>query len=305
MFKSQNMLNSIWNDLIHAGRALAKARAFTFVCVVSLGIGMAPVIFIPYISRVLTIQPAGVKTEGLVEIITTPVGSRAATGSWSYPDYVDLRDANTGIALVGWTYGQSEYKKNSVKEMFVSTNYFQTMGVTLFRGPGFSATSQPAVILGYRYWQNYFASDPDIIGKTVTLDDIPHVVTGIAPDQFNSHLPGNGEIAVFLPLESHPSFRTHGPDRGNEWVLIHGRLAPGVSVAQASAAVSAVTSSLARQYPATNENKAGIAAPYDAFGSLGKSPIAVMQAVGLTLTGMVLVVVCLNISGMVQVRSAM
>src|SRR5262245_24252436 len=80
---------------------------------------------------------------------------------------------------------------------------------------------------------------------------------------------------------------------------------PGVTVAQASAAVSTVTSSLAKQYPSTNENKAGIAAPYDAFGNLVKSRLAVIQAIGLTLTGMVLLVVCLNISGMVQVRSAM
>src|SRR5262245_10180728 len=80
---------------------------------------------------------------------------------------------------------------------------------------------------------------------------------------------------------------------------------PGVTVSQASAAVSAVTSSLAKQYPSTNENKAGIAAPYDAFGNLVKSRLAVIQAIGLTLTGMVLLVVCLNISGMVQVRSAM
>ena len=116
---------------------------------------------------------------------------------------------------------------------------------------------------------------------------------------------GNGEVAVFLPLERHPRFRTAGTDRSNEWVLIHGRLMPGVSVAQASAAVSAVTSSLAKQYPSTNENKSGIAAPYDAFGNLVKSRLAVIQALGLTLTGMVLLVVCLNISGMVQVRSAM
>jgi hypothetical protein len=102
------MLSNFWNDLIHAGRSLAKARAFTFVCVVSLGTGMAPVIAIPYLSRVLTITPAGVKTEGLVEIDTTRVGPRAATDTWSYPDYVDLRDANTGTTLVGWTYGQSE-----------------------------------------------------------------------------------------------------------------------------------------------------------------------------------------------------
>ena len=148
--ESFGMFNGIWRDLVHAGRSLAKARAFTFVCVISLGIGMAPVIAIPYLSQLLTIQPSGVKTEGLVEILTTRVGPRAATDTWSYPDYVDLRDANTGMALVGWTYGQSEVKKDPARAMFVSTNYFQTIGVTLFRGPGFSATAEPAVILGYR-----------------------------------------------------------------------------------------------------------------------------------------------------------
>ena len=299
------MVSNLWNDLVHAARSLANARAFVFVCVVSLGIGMAPVIAIPYFSRTLTIQPRGVNTEGLVEVLTTRVGPRAATDTWSYADYVDLRHANTGATLVGWTYGQSQAQRDSVRAMFVSTNYFQTIGVTLFRGPGFSATAEPAVVLGYRYWQNHFASDPDIIGKTVTLDDVPHVVAGIAPEGFDGHVTGNGEVAVFLPLERQPRFRTAGADRSQEWVLIHGRLMPGVSVAQASAAVSAVTASLAKQYPSTNENRSGIAAPYDAYGNLVKSRLAVIQALGLTLTGMLLLVVCLNISGMVQVRSAM
>ena len=51
MVESFGMFNGIWRDLVHAGRALAKARGFTLVCVVSLGIGMAPVIAIPYLSR--------------------------------------------------------------------------------------------------------------------------------------------------------------------------------------------------------------------------------------------------------------
>jgi putative ABC transport system permease protein len=299
------MLNRIWNDLAHAARSLAQARAFTFVCVVSLGIGMVPVMAIPYVSRIFTMSPPGLKTEGLVEIITTRVGSREATETWSYPDYADLRDANTGIALVGWIYGQSEVQKDLVRAMFVSSNYFQTLGVTLVRGPGFSGTAEPAVILGYRYWQNHFASDPNVMGRTLTLDDVPHVVVGIAPDRFDGHVSLNGQVNVYLPLERNPRFRSGGTDRSNEWVLIHGRLAPGVSVAQASAAVSAVTSSLASQYPSTNENKAGIAARYTPLGNLTSSRVTVIQAIGLTLTGTVLLVVCLNISGMVQVRSAM
>jgi hypothetical protein len=51
---------ALWRDLRHAGRSLARARAFTVVCVVSLGIGMAPVIAIPYVSRLTTLTPAGV-----------------------------------------------------------------------------------------------------------------------------------------------------------------------------------------------------------------------------------------------------
>jgi predicted permease len=299
------MFTGLWRDLVYAGRSLARARAFTFVCVVSLGIGMAPVIAVPYLSRALTIQPPGLNTEGLVEIFTTHVGPREATDIWSYPDYADLRDANTGTAMVGWTYGQSLFKRDSLRAMFVSTNYFQVMGVTLFRGPGFSATAEPAVILGYGYWQNRLASDPEIIGKTLTLDDVPHVVVGVAPERFNGHVTGNGTVAVFLPLETNPRFRTAGTDRSRAWVLIHGRLMPGVSVTQASAAVATVTSSLAARYPLTNEMTAGIAAPYHPFGNLVQSRVGVIQALALTLTGMVLLVVCLNISGMVQVRSAM
>ena len=96
------MVEGIWRDLIYAARSLAKSRTFTFVCVVSLGIGMVPVIAVPYVSRVTRMPPPGVKPEGLLEIVTTPLGARAATDLWSYPDFVDLRAADPGIALAGW-----------------------------------------------------------------------------------------------------------------------------------------------------------------------------------------------------------
>src|SRR6185503_2713595 len=142
------MFTGIWRDLIHAGRSLAKARAFTFVCVVSLGIGMVPVIAIPYWARVLRMPPAGVNTDGLVQLVTTPHGSDEAGESWSYPDFETLRESNTGIALIGWTSGESQIaietpagaRTDSVATMFVSTNYFKTLGVPLARGGGFNAT---------------------------------------------------------------------------------------------------------------------------------------------------------------------
>jgi putative ABC transport system permease protein len=315
------MLTGIWRDLVYAGRSLAKARAFTFVCVVSLGIGMAPVIAIPYAARLSKIPPSGVNTEGLVEVLTTPLGSRGADDTWSYPDFVNLRDADTGMVMTGWAMGQSEVTpqtpgeaKTEASTMFVSSDFFRAIGVTLVQGPGFDPkrdgafTAEPVVIVGYRFWQNRLGSDPDIVGKTLTLDGTPHVVVGIAPDQFD----GIDTKELFVPLERHPRLRpgTNADnnvraDRAARWVHIRGRLSPGVGLAQASAAVSGLTSRLAKQYPVTNELTAGVAKAYDPIGNLQRPRIRRLEAVALTLTGTVLVVVCLNISGMMQVRGAM
>ena len=319
------MLAALLRDLTHAVHSLSKARAFTFVCVVSLGIGMAPVIAIPYVSRLTTLTPPGVNTEELVELVTTSVGPHRQTERWSYPDYVDFRDANTSITLIGWAGGQSDItfqatgaSKMRVSTMFVPANYFKTLGVKLARGAGFDASAddplkaEPVVIPSFDYWQRRLSADPDIVGKTITMDGTPHVVVGIAPDQFGGHLGFTG-WDLFVPLGRHPNLQpgTGDPDknfrdnRAKEWLNIHGRLQPGVSVQQASAAVAAVTARLAKAYPATNEFRAGIAGAYDPLGILVRPELRRIQTVGLTLTGMVLLVVSLNISGMMQVRGAM
>jgi predicted permease len=320
------MLTVLAHDLAHACRSLAKARSFTLICVVSLGIGMAPVIAIPYVSRLTSLTPPGVHTEELVELVTTSAGPRQATEQWSYPDYVDLRDANTGITLFGWAGAQSEITFNGAggsklraSTMFVPANYFKTLGVTLARGAGFDASaddplrSEPVVILSHQFWQERLSADPDIVGKTLTMDRVPHLVVGVGPDQFGGHIGFTG-WDLFVPLERHPrllagtaadaeaNFRG---DRSKEWVLIHGRLSPGLSVEQASAAVAAVTARLATMHPATNELKHGIAAAYDPLGFLVRPQLRIFQTVGLTLTGLVLLVVSLNISGMMQVRGAL
>ena len=183
------MSTSIWRDLVHTCRSLAKAPAFTFVCVVSLGIGMAPVIAIPYVSRVTTLTPPRINTEELVQLVTTSVGPHEQSEQWSYPDYLDLRDANTGITLIGWTGGPSEITfqtaggtKLQASTMFVPANYFKTLGVALARGAGFDQSAddplraEPVVILNYAFWQNRLSADPDIVGKTLKLDGTPHVI---------------------------------------------------------------------------------------------------------------------------------
>ena len=172
-----DMLEGIRSDLVFAARSLAKAPAFAFVCIVSLGIGMVPVIAVPYLARIPRTPPPGVNTDGLVEIVTTANQSRPATNSWSYPDFMDLRNSDAGIETFAWVTAPSEIKfpsglKMALWPMYVSAGYFKTLGVPLWRGPGFEGQTD-TVILGYQFWQKHLSSDPEIIGKTLELDNVP------------------------------------------------------------------------------------------------------------------------------------
>lgn len=310
-------MTGLGRDLIHAVRSLAKAPAFTAVCVLTLGIGMAPVIAIHFGLRMFTTPPPGVDPKApteLVELVTTRVGQRGATDKWSYPDFVALRDADAGVSVIGSAEVKQEVTlpvasgKATLKTMFVSSEYFRTIGVALARGPGFQQTPEPVAIVSHAFWQDRLGSDPDVVGKTIIVAKVPHVIAGVAADGFGGHTAHEDGVELFLPLERHPALLNHANarfDRGKTWVRIHGRLSPGVSVAQASAAVSALTSQLAREHPATNESIAGIVVPYHPIGRVEGENLPVVVALWHVLMTLPLLVVCLNVAGMVQVRSAM
>jgi predicted permease len=320
-----DVLRIFAHDLVHAIRSLAKARAFTFVCVASLGIGMGTVIGILIFLRTFG-PPAGFNPNGIVEVLVEPQGRlREEVGpesieTWSYPDYMAVRDANTGITVTGWTTGETVFRQPQgatevASAMWVSANYFRTMGVTL-RGHGFddivdeNSAAPPSVIIGEDFWNDRLASDPGILGKIILLDRVPHVVVGISPDQFDTHMNAESspEADVWLPLRQHPRLRADESLRFNravDWIRMHGRLSPGVSVERANAAVAGLMSGLAAQYPASNQFKAASVEPYLAMGARRRDNFARLQTIFLSAAGVVLLVVCLNISGMMLVRSAM
>jgi predicted permease len=322
------LLGSAGRDLIQAVRSLAKARAFTLVCVTSLGVGMGTVIAILMLVRAIIGTPEHVNPRGLVEVLVTPLGPlRTQAGgrvieTWSYPDFVDLRDANTGVAMTGWTFGDARFRLREgdaaarVPVMFVSANYFTTVGVRLARGPGFdpavhdaAAAEAPPVVVGHRFWQDRLGADPDVIGSTIALNRTAHVVVGVVPAMYRGHLgpEGSPDVQLWVPLSRHPRLQGADSDRLNreaDWVHIVGRLSPGTTLAQASAAVGSIMTGLAKQYPQSNQFKAGSVEPYFPMGAGSRDDARGAQAMFFGLSGLVLFVVCLNISGMMMVRSA-
>ncbi len=320
------MFNQI-NDLMHAARTLGKARAFTAVCVISLGLGMSVVIALLMLFRMITSTPPGVNDDGMVELVVRPSGAlqaRAGAGiidTWSYADYLDVRDAASGVMLTGWTRGDGlvrlpgQSTPIAPSTMYVSSNYFSTLGVRLARGRGFTPADDASLaereaVISHRMWQVHLAGNPNIVGQTIIVNQSEFVVVGVAPEKFRGHTGGlNGRHhQLWLPLSRHPRLMADEGLRRNRdasWIHIVGRLAEGTTLVQADGSVRSVMAAVAARYPASNEDKAGGVEPYFPQGARIRAQASFGSMVASGLAGVVLVVVGLNISGMMLVRSAM
>lgn len=318
------MINYV-TDLRHAARSLVGARAFTAVCVASLGLGMGVVIAILIFLHSILGTPQGVVEDGLAELVIRPSGQlRAQAGgammdAWSYPDYLDVREAARGMVLTGWSRGEGLFQPAGgpavpVSTMYASSNYFSTIGVTLPLGRGFTqvddaSRAEAEAVISHRAWQVRFGSDPHIVGRTITVNRTEYTIVGVGPEGFRGHVGGLNEpyYQLWLPLSHHP--RLTGADnvrlqRDATWVRIVARLEPGTTLPQADAAVQSAMSALAARYPSTNQDKAGGVEPYFTAGARLRSQITTARMMLFCLSAIVLLVVALNISGMMLVRSA-
>ena len=322
------MFDTIFRDLTHALRSLFKDRGFAVVCVVSLGIGIGAMVALVTFTRAIVSPPPGIDTNGLTEVLVLPQGPlRAKAGvwaleQWSYPDYQALRDADIGMDITAWVqesdvFGEPDPEMAGsprVSVLYISSNYFRTFGVPFARGAGFDAaddkpSAEARVILSHDFWQNRMNGDPEIVGKALAINGIPHTVVGIAPEDFRGHFHRfqAPPSVVFIPLERHPRLRDNAStrhDRAVDWIHVHGRLKPGVGIDDADALVSAAAAGLARRFPSTNEFKSATVQPYVPMGAAGAPESRRVISVLLSLAGTVLFVVCLNISGMMLVRGA-
>ena len=322
-----NALGALRRDLFHAARSLRKEKAFTLVCVVSLGIGIGAMVALATFGRGVIAPARGINPQGLTEVLVVPEGPLLAKAGvwaleqWSYPDFQVLRDSDTGMSITGWVQETSEFgikvpdekETRRVTTLYVTANYFNTFEVSLAKGAGFdpriddAASAEARTVLSHDFWKVQTNSDPDIVGKTVTINNIPHVVVGVTPENFFGHFhffqsPGS---LVFVPLERHPRLKANPnirDDRTIDWVRVHARLKPGVDIKSANALVSTIAAGLKQRYPSTNQYKGATVASYVSMGAVGAKQSTQVLTIMLGLAGSVLLVVCLNISGMMLVR---
>ena len=248
---------ALLQDLRYAFRILRKNPGYTLTAVLSLalGIGANTAIFSLLDAIMLKALPVHNPQE-LVSIGDPTAVGRLSGGSggsvviFSYPFYQRFREQNTVFQDV-YASGRSERLNLSDSDehphaRFVSGNFFTVLGVSLLRGRSFAGNSHLATVISFDYWERHFQGDPAIIGRKLTINGAAFTIVGVAPRDFFGDIVGY-ETDLWLPIEAEPEAnpgREYLKDPNMFWLMLMGRLKPGVSLAEAYAKTNAIGLSL-------------------------------------------------------------
>jgi predicted permease len=328
-----NVIGELHQDIAYALRTLRRNFAFTAVIVgaLALGIGANTAIF-TLIDAVLVRTLPVSHPEQLVAVgDPTRVGSLSngspRTDLLSYPLFRDLRDQNhvfSGVLASGrtdrldvrieGTSGEFEHPRGR----FVSGNYFSLLGVGAFAGRTFDASNDaiagasPIATISYGYWTRRFHNDRSAIGRTILVNGTKITIIGVTPPSFSGDIVGSS-TDVWLPMTMHDVLRPQEKaldDRLISWVLVLGRLQPGVTMAQAKQQISEVIQRniVANAKPQVAKAFLGRGPKfYVSSGAKGFSRVRdTFQAPLVTLmigVGLLLCIICANVANLLLARA--
>jgi predicted permease len=312
-------MENLFKDIRYGVRMLTKNPGVTLVAVVTLalGIGANTAIFSgvnAFLMRPLPVTNAGELIRP-VEISE----DRGATDEFSYPDFLDYRNQSTSFAdftaedMVQAAI-DAENQNDVIWGQVVSANYFDVLQVKPIMGRGFLPDedkivgANPLIVLGHGFWQRRMASDPNVVGKTVQLNNRPYQVIGVAPEFFAGSKFAL-EMDFWVPISMAEDLRRSTnllTDRGSHWMNMIGRLKPGVSIAQASAEMSAIATRLNQSYPDDRANSTQakvmneVEGRFEEMGNVFKSAGAIAMAI----VGLILLIACANVANLMLARAA-
>ena len=310
-------MGTLLQDLKYGFRTLNKNRGFTAVAVLTLalGIGANTTIFSWINSTLLDPIPGAAHTDRIVSI--TRGGTVEDPGEFSYPDYADLRAENRSFSsLVGFAFRPVDLTGTGEPERVwaahVTANYFDMLGVRPVLGRGFvPAEGQkpggaPVVVLSYRLWQRRFGGDERIVGRTIGINQHPFTVIGIAPSIFQGTMTGL-QTDLWVPLMMQREVASNSDyihDRGDNELMVQGRLAAGVSIEQAGQEMNLLMQRLVDQFPNNHFGHNDVDLYPLWRGPNGANAyFYILLPMLMGIAGIVLLLACANVANLLLVRS--
>jgi len=293
-----------WQDLHYAARTLRKSPGFSIVAVLTLALGIGANTAIFSVVNAVLLRPLPFKDAGrLVRLWPTNTQTGPLPYSiTSYPDFTDWKTQSHSFEQVEGYVPRSFNlsggdQPQRVYGLRTSAGFLALLGITPIHGRAFlSEETQPGkdhvLLLSEGLWQSHFARDPNVLGKTVKLNDENYIVIGILPAAFQ--FPPNEPCALVLPQPPDPS-------RGHGFMNVAARLKTGVTLAMAQTEMDTIARRLELQYPKEDKDL-GVRALGLHESYVGKFRSALL--IFLSAVGFVLLIACANVANLFLARTA-
>jgi len=259
-------VQALIQDIRYAFRSLRKAPGFTFVAVLTLGLGIgANTTMFSVVNGVLLKPLPYEQPDRLVNIwVDLGVGNQSlpAVHPGDFRDYQqrstlfeDFAAASGGTFRTGAGILTGDGKPEQVDVSVVTANFFPLLGVKPALGKYFDEEDEliggaEVAVISHRLWSRRFGSDPSIVGSTVTMDGVGTTIVGVLPPEFRMHLPS--EAFLFRDSEMYKPLRMNWdnlPPRNFTSFTVFGRLKTGVTIEQAQDEMSRIQRELRAEYP--------------------------------------------------------
>src|SRR6185369_2699562 len=301
-------IETAWRDIRLGVRTLVHSPIFTIVTVLSLALGIGANTAIFSVVNGLLLRPLSYpESERLVDVWHTPPQQsfpgldRFSVSPANYLDWKAQSTAFEQMAVYGYA-GLSLSTSNDPLPLIgttVSSDFFSVLRSGPMLGRTFTpdeerAGSDQVVVISHALWQRAFGANPNIVGQTVTLNSRSFNVVGVMPAGFEF----TREADLWIPLAWDDKERQV---RSIHDYLVIARLKPNVSVQQAQAEMSTISSRLEQQYPEEDKGWGAVVIPLreDLVGDVRTALLVLFSAVGF-----VLLIACANVANLMLARGA-
>ena len=300
-------MRSLIQDIRYGIRSLAKSPRFTVAAVLTLALGIGANTAMFSVIHSVLLAPWRIKDPSRV-LIVFERQANGNTNNFSTQDFLDWKQQGGLLAQMGahvvWQFnlsaaGEQAERINGVK---VSRDFLPVLGVNPMMGRFFSAEEDTAggphaVVISYTLWKERYRSDPEIVGKAISLDGTPYTVVGVMPQGFNGYA-GKDLLWVPLQLSRDSGFSSSS---NIHWLLGFIRLPASVSQKQAQAELNAIADRLHGDNPTAG---LGYGVDLETITSAFSGNVEPALVMLMSCVGLVLLIACANVANLMLARGS-